>query len=118
MANHLVRPATLTGARVRLRAPHVEDADATFDGLASDPEVTRYLSWIPHRGVDETRRVVTKLFNVGDDPTWLIETRDTGEFVGTCGWIRPTPHTARWNLGIAWVAGGGGRESCRRWSRC
>jgi ribosomal-protein-alanine N-acetyltransferase len=104
MANHPVRPPTLTGARTRLRAPHVDDADAMFDGLASDPEVTRYLSWIPHRGVDETRRVITKLFNVGDDPVWLIETRDTGEFVGSCGWIRPTPHTVElgYCLGRRW----------------
>jgi RimJ/RimL family protein N-acetyltransferase len=93
MANQPVRPATLTGERTTLRAPHVDDAEAMFDGLASDPEVTRYMSWTPHRGVDETRRVITGLFNVGDDPTWLIETRDTGDFVGTCGWRRPAPHT-------------------------
>jgi RimJ/RimL family protein N-acetyltransferase len=104
MANHLVLPGVLTGTRVRLRAPRVTDADAMFNGLASDPEVTRYLSWIPHRGVDETRRVITKLFNVGDDPTWLIETRDTGEFVGTCGWIWLTPHTVElgYCLGRRW----------------
>jgi hypothetical protein len=78
MATHPVRPATLTGARIRLRAPHVDDADAMFGGLASDPEVTRYLSWIPHRGVGETRRVITKLFNVGLDPTGGFARGPTG----------------------------------------
>jgi RimJ/RimL family protein N-acetyltransferase len=68
MAKHLARPATLTGTRVRLRAPHVDDAEAMFDGLASDPEVTHYLSWIPHRGVVETRRVITKLFKPRPHP--------------------------------------------------
>lgn len=59
MANHPVRPPTLTGARTRLRAPHVDD-----------------------------------------DPTWLIDTRDTGEFIGTCGWRRPAPHTVELGYGI------------------
>lgn len=93
MAYHPVRPSTLTSERTMLRAPHVDDAEAMFDEVASDPEVSRYLSWSPHRGVDETRRVITGLFNVDEDPTWLIETRGTGEFVGACGWRRPAPHT-------------------------
>jgi [ribosomal protein S5]-alanine N-acetyltransferase len=68
----------LAGPRVRLRMPRVEDAEAMFTDPTSDPELTRYLSWTPHPNVDSTperRR----------DPT--------GEFVGTCGWIRPRPNT-------------------------
>jgi RimJ/RimL family protein N-acetyltransferase len=104
MAYHPVRPVTLKGERTTLRAPHVDDAEAMYDGMASDPDVTRYLSWTPHRGVDETRRVITSLFNSDADPTWLIETRDTGEFVGTCGWRRPAPHTVElgYCLGRRW----------------
>ncbi|MDT5069635.1 MAG: hypothetical protein QOK02_5790 [Mycobacterium sp.] len=101
MAYHPVRLATLTTERTTLRAPHVDDAETMYDELACDPQVTRYMSWTPHRGVDETRRVITGLFNVGDDPTWLIETRDTGSFVGTCGWHRPAPHTVELGYCIA-----------------
>ena len=75
----------LTGDRVFLRAPLIEDADELFASVASDPEVTRYMSWTPHPDVDETRRVITELFNVGEEHTWLIELRDTGEIIGTCG---------------------------------
>jgi RimJ/RimL family protein N-acetyltransferase len=96
----------LTGARVRLRRPVLEDAEPMFAELASDPAVTRYLSWTPHRNVDETRRVITDLFNTGDDPTWLIERRDTGELVGTCAWSRPQPHSVE--LGYC---------LCRKWWR-
>jgi [ribosomal protein S5]-alanine N-acetyltransferase len=85
---------TLTGTRVRLRAPRVDDAEAIFGAIASDPEVTRYLSWKPHPDVDETRRVITEFFNVGDERTWLIELRDTAQVVGLCGFRRPQPHTA------------------------
>jgi RimJ/RimL family protein N-acetyltransferase len=93
VANDPVRPVTLTGRRVTLRAPRIDDAEEMFAGLTSDPEVTRYLTWKPHPDVAETRRVITELFNVGDDPTWLIESTDTGELLGTCGWLRPRPNT-------------------------
>ncbi len=92
MTHETVWPPTLTGPRVTLRAPHLDDAEAMFAVLASDAEVTRYLSWTTHPDVDETRRVITELFNVDDDPTWAIEWRETGELIGTCGWRRPQPH--------------------------
>ena len=82
---------TLTGPRVTLRAPTLDDAEPLFERIASDPEVTRYLSWRPHPNVAETRRVITEFFNVGGETTWLIELRDDG-LVGLCGWRRPQPH--------------------------
>lgn len=84
----------LTGPRVILRPPRLDDAEALFARIASDPEVTRYLSWMPHPDVAETRRVVDELFNVGAERTWLIETRDTREVIGLCGWRRPVSHAA------------------------
>lgn len=92
----------LTGPRVRLRPPVVDDAEALFTRVASDPEVTRYLSWRPHPGVEETRRVITSLFNVGEERTWLIEF--AGEVVGVCGRRRPQPHEIElgYCLGRSW----------------
>ncbi len=101
--------AVLTGDRVRLRAPRIDDAEALFAEVASDPEVTRYLSWTPHPDVDETRRVISELFNAGDDRTWLIELRETGEAVGLCGVPRRESHSVelgyclarrRWGQGL------------------
>ena len=34
--------------RLRLRALRADDVQAIYDGWASDPEVTRYLTWNPH----------------------------------------------------------------------
>ena len=84
--------AVLTGARVTLREPRLDDAGELFARLASDPEVTLFLSWHPHPDVDETRRVIAELFNVAADRTWLIELRATGELIGLCGWRRPETH--------------------------
>jgi [ribosomal protein S5]-alanine N-acetyltransferase len=94
----------LNGSRVTLRAPTIDDAEPLFERIASDPEVTRYLSWSPHPNVDETRRVITDFFNVGDETTWLIELRDGGGPIGLCGWRRPHPHTVElgYCLGRQW----------------
>jgi ribosomal-protein-alanine N-acetyltransferase len=82
----------MTGPRVILRAPTLDDADLLFERMASDPEVSRYMSWRPHRDVGETRRVITEIFNVGGETTWLIELRGGDGPVGVCGWRRPQPH--------------------------
>ncbi len=82
----------LTGPRVTLRAPRLDDADVLFERIASDPEVPRYMSWRPHPDVGETRRVITEIFNVGGETTWLIELHDGGGPIGLCGWRRPQPH--------------------------
>jgi RimJ/RimL family protein N-acetyltransferase len=86
----------MNGPRVTLRAPTLDDADLLFERMASDPEVSRYMSWRPHRDVGETRRVITEIFNVGGETVWLIELRDgdgDGDGgVGVCGWRRPQPH--------------------------
>jgi [ribosomal protein S5]-alanine N-acetyltransferase len=94
----------LTGPRVTLRAPTVEDAELLFERITSDPEVTRYLSWSPHPSVNETRRVITEFFNVGGETTWLIELRDGGGPIGLCGWRRPQPHIVDFGycLGRPW----------------
>src|SRR6476646_6762262 len=49
----------LNGPRVTLRTPTLDDAELLFERMASDPEVSRYMSWRPHRDVGETRRVIT-----------------------------------------------------------
>jgi [ribosomal protein S5]-alanine N-acetyltransferase len=81
----------LNGPRVRLRAPTLDDADLLFERIASDPEVTRFLSWTTHPDVGETRRVITEVFNVDGETTWLIELRGDGP-IGAIGWRRPQPH--------------------------
>ena len=82
----------LNGPKVTLRAPTLDDAELLFKRVASDPEVPRYMSWRPHPDIDETRRVITDVFNVGGETTWLIELRDGGGPIGLCGWRRPQPH--------------------------
>ena len=68
-------PEKFETARLILRRPCLEDAPAIFASYAQDTEVTRYMSWSPHRNMDETYRVVAlmlKLWDEGKAPwkTW------------------------------------------------
>jgi RimJ/RimL family protein N-acetyltransferase len=46
---------TIQTARLLLRKPVAADVEAIFRRYASDPEVTRYLSWPTHRSVEDTQ---------------------------------------------------------------
>jgi ribosomal-protein-alanine N-acetyltransferase len=97
-------PDRITGPRLVLRPPVLDDAGALFQRVARDPEVTKYLMWAPHRDVAATRRVITEL-NVGDEErTWAIELRHSGEVVGLASCRRPAPHSAEigYCLGRRW----------------
>jgi [ribosomal protein S5]-alanine N-acetyltransferase len=112
---HVSDDVVLMGSRVMLRPPRIDDAEALFARVASDPEVTRYLSWTPHADVDETRSVITDLFNVGEDRTWVIVLKDTGDVIGQIGYLRPRPHAVEvgYCLGREWWGRGLMAEALR-----
>src|SRR5262245_14153739 len=49
-------PTSIQTARLVLRRPRLEDADAIFEGFASDAEATRFMSWQMHTAIDDTRK--------------------------------------------------------------
>lgn len=98
-------PDRITGARLVLRRPTLNDAGALFQRVARDPEVTKYLLWTPHPDVAATRRVISEKLNVSDDErTWAIELRNSGEVVGLTSCRRPAPHSVEvgYCLGRRW----------------
>ena len=46
---------TIETTRLLLRKASLGDAEAMFRNWASDPEVTKYLTWPAHKSVDTTR---------------------------------------------------------------
>ena len=44
--------------RLVLRPYVIEDADAMFRNWANDPQVTKYLTWEPHKDVEETKKIL------------------------------------------------------------
>ncbi len=81
-------PSELDTARLRLRIPRADDAEAAFAAWTSDPEVTRYLTWRPHASADDTRaflELVRSNWEQGRGHRgWIITTHDE-EIVGMIG---------------------------------
>ncbi len=78
-------PNTFETARLRLRGPRMEDAADIFERYASDPEVTRYLPWRPHRDVQETRTFLSYLLSAmenGRTSAWIIESLEDRRVMG------------------------------------
>ena len=46
--------------RLLLRRFTPDDAQVMFDTWASDPDVTRYMTWLPHPDTNETRDIIEK----------------------------------------------------------
>ena len=98
-------PDRITGPRVLLRLPVLDDAGALFQRVARDPEVTKYLLWAPHPDVAATRRVITEKLNASpDERTWVIELRHSGEVIGLASCRRPASHSVEigYCLGRRW----------------
>ena len=83
--------------RLILRKPTMDDAAAIFSRYASDPEVTRFLSWPAHTSIEMTREFLA--WSEAEWQRWsagpyLIEARDSGELLGSTGLHFETPETA------------------------
>ena len=71
--NPMLRPPeTFTTERLVARLPRVEDAEAAFAAYASDPEVTRYLSWRYYTEVEPLRKFLRQAVREGFklEQTW------------------------------------------------
>jgi ribosomal-protein-alanine N-acetyltransferase len=81
-------PDELNSGRLRFRRPRMEDAEGIFLRYASDPEVTRYLSWPTHTRREDTRaflRFAEAGWQDGSDLPYLIERREDGLLLGSTG---------------------------------
>lgn len=72
--------------RLVLRPFVIEDAGAMFRNWANDPQVTKFLSWEPHKDAEETRRILEgwiQSYASGDYYNWAIEWKeDQGNVIG------------------------------------
>jgi len=68
--------------RLVLRRFRNEDAPAMYRNWASDPEVTKYLTWPAHAGVDVTRRLLeewVRSYDGDDFYQWAIVPKENGD---------------------------------------
>ena len=73
--------------RLVLRPFVIEDAGAMFRNWANDPQVTKYLTWEPHKDVEETKQILEgwiKSYESKDFYTWAIARKeDEGNVIGS-----------------------------------
>ncbi|MBQ6719671.1 MAG: GNAT family N-acetyltransferase [Oscillospiraceae bacterium] len=72
--------------RLNLRPFVMQDADAMYRNWASDPEVTKFLSWPTYKSVDTAHEILEVWTNQYDDKTfyqWAIELKKLGQPIGS-----------------------------------
>jgi RimJ/RimL family protein N-acetyltransferase len=74
--------ATITTERLILRPPRREDAEAIYQGYATDPEVARFVIWKPHRSMDETVAFLDHFLEHGEDGYPWVMTLTAGGVIG------------------------------------
>jgi ribosomal-protein-alanine N-acetyltransferase len=72
--------------RLILRPFTKQDAQAMFDNWASDPEVTRYLTWPAYKSVETAHEILAvweKEYENKDFYQWAIELKEIGQPIGS-----------------------------------
>ncbi|HEY2982014.1 MAG TPA: GNAT family N-acetyltransferase [Anaerolineales bacterium] len=78
-------PERFDTPRLILRKPRVDDAPAIFEAYAQDPEVTRHLTWRPHRDLQETYAIIGRIIDswtVGETYSFAITLKHAEALVG------------------------------------
>ena len=104
-------PEFIETERLILRKPKTEDAEAIYSRYASDPEVTRYLSWSRHRSVEDTRVFIAMSDSAWDEwpgGPYLIEGKESHLLLGGTGFDFETPCRAAVGYVLAKEAWGQG----------
>ena len=89
-------------ARLILRRAVREDAEPMFRNWASDPEVTKYLTWPTHDSVEVTRKVLESWlaeYERGNYYQWVIELKDMGQPIGSISVVRQNDNVEEAEIG-------------------
>lgn len=77
---------TIETHRLLLRRFTIEDAEPMYRNWASDPEVTKYLTWPPHAGVEVSAAVIQNWIDSYENPAfyqWAIVPKHVQQPIGT-----------------------------------
>jgi RimJ/RimL family protein N-acetyltransferase len=81
-------PRKIQTERLLLRSPRKSDAKKLFARYGYDAQVCRYMSWVPHRTVDDTIAYLEKSIadeQAGTIASRLVFARDSGQLLGAVG---------------------------------
>lgn len=72
--------------RLIIRPFVIEDSVGMYHNWASDPRVTKYLTWNPHSNIEETKSIITRWIsdaNNSTELTFAIEYKENNEVIGS-----------------------------------
>ncbi len=88
--------------RLLLRPFRSEDAEDMYTNWASDPEVTRFLTWMPHRSAQVSRMLLDNWvprYEDGGFFNWAMEWKETGRVIGNISVVRLEEETESADIG-------------------
>lgn len=88
--------------RLILRPFTVDDAEDMYRNWASDPEVTKYLTWPAHPDAELTRALLkdwVSRYEAGDFFNWAIARKETGEVIGNISVVSLTEQIGAAEIG-------------------
>jgi len=102
-------PQHLDTDRLHLRLPRRDDAPAMFAAYAQDAEVTRCLTWRPHKSIEETYAIldlISKLWRDGEAFSYAITLKGNDSIIGmitlhpdgfkvSLGYVLARPHWSK-----------------------
>ena len=92
----------LETGRLVLRRLVESDAGAVYRNWASDPEVTRFLTWPTHSNVEVTRMLLNNWISRYDDGgyfNWAIEWKESGSVIGNIAVVKLNDQTVAAEMG-------------------
>jgi RimJ/RimL family protein N-acetyltransferase len=81
----IVPPQTFETYQLVLRRPRMSDADDIFENYASDPEVTRYMTWRPYKDRSEVGPFLQSRlarWDSGEEYSWVLTMRSDDRVIG------------------------------------
>jgi ribosomal-protein-alanine N-acetyltransferase len=93
---------TLYTDRLILRRFTLEDATDMFVNWASDPEVTKYLSWLPHKDIEVTKNIISSWISSYDQLSnynWAIVLKNYGKVIGSISVVGSMEKNLRCEVG-------------------
>jgi RimJ/RimL family protein N-acetyltransferase len=86
LERHMIEPpGELRTERLLLRTPVIDDAEAILGEYADDPEVTRYLTWAPHKALETVAEFLQDLIDrrrSGEEFPWLLTQPNERRVIG------------------------------------
>lgn len=98
--------------RLLLRRLTIHDAPAMYEYMQR-PKVAQHVLWEAHTSISDTKayiRYMLRKYRLGDPASWGIEWKETGEIIGTIGYMWHNPEHSSVELGYSlndeyWNAG-------------